>query len=931
MTNISDLTAFRVRCQQHSEMVRRYAERFPDDFDALTKILAQHTHLDAIDTTTLRDTLRSAQNDEMAFVRTLRIKRWREHVRLACADMVGKVSPEAMLVALSDLAQCFLQVTYEYCYAQLVTRFGTPMSRDNEPQHLTIFGMGKLGGRELNFSSDIDLIALFDQTGDTVSEQANTRSIDNALFFHKLMQKLILLLDKRDANGFVYRVDMRLKPFGQVGSLVSTFAATRDYYHAHGRHWERYALVKMRPVAGDIDAGNAFLESMQSWVYPRTIDFDALTAIDDMKQQVLGNLSDEGLTNNIKLGAGGIRDIEFIVQTKQIMYGGRIHALRGQSLLAALDNLVTHDILNRDVVDKLRQDYFFLRRAENAIQYYADQQTHDLPNETHKQLALYHALSFENWQSLSDTLRRVRYDVSTQFSRIFARQTDSVSDDASGIKSPARGDVHDVAFWQQRLVNTNIEDPDATATRLVEFYQQVNSRADAERYLARLDWVMPLAIKALSKETAGVTMINRFLTFLDAIVDKNVYISLIIEHPDVLATLLRLMGASEWLHRFICEHPFVIDELIHEQFETTQKTAKQTHADLAHAITQAQTNEQKTQQLIAYKNAQVFRIASADLRSDMNLMEVSDHLTWVAEAICASVLEMASQEMQVRYGKPTYELGGNTFDAGFGMIGYGKFGGIEMGYNSDLDLLFLYHSTGEQQVTDGEQQGLTSIANEVYFTKLVQKITKYLTTGTANGRMYDVDQRLRPSGNAGLPVSNLSAFEHYQQHDAWVWEHQALVRSRFICGDENVRKGFNAIRQMTLCQSRDEAELRDAVLTMREKMRENQKQFADFNLKHDSGGVIDIEFIVQYLILLHAKNFRHLVRCSDNIRQISALELFDIIASSRATECREIYRKYRERIHHAQLRNEPATVKSDTFSRERQVIERFWADVFEEI
>ncbi len=897
-----------------SKMIADYADKYPFEFETICRDLSHgkiaSTHYKA------RIFQSVWEKDEQELGRFLREFRKTEHVKLAAQEVLNLVKVTDTIQSLSDLAAKILDITYQFYYAQLSEKYGVPRSAAGETQALTIFGMGKLGGRELNFSSDIDLIMCFPESGET-DDSGKSAPISNELFFHRVAQRMIQLLDKLDENGFVYRVDMRLKPFGSVGNLCVSFNSMRRYYLEHGRNWERYALIKMRPVAGHIEQGEKLLSELESFIYQRHVDYTAVESIDEMKKKIVTKAREQALANNLKLGNGGIREIEFIVQAYQLLYGGRMMTLRSQSLLQALDVLVDKELLGNKMVVILRNNYLFLRRVENAIQFYLDQQTHDLPESETAQNALLVALSYDSWEAFCEKVSAVRYEVYQLFQRVFATNDTA---DSSVEEEKTRPD-----FWAEQLGAVKIKSL-TLASLFANFYRQMTVHNKGDRYLVRLNWMLPQVIKALEHEDNPEKVGRHMLELLEAIADQSVYLSLLVENPQVLKKIMTLFMRSSWMTKFLCEHPLVIDELVHEGHEKVLPSKTEIKAKLQHALEQTIDEQQKLKTIIDFKNSQIFRVASADLQNNIKTIHVSDQITWVAEAIIEEVLAIALRGLTEKHGEPMFMVNNQPYHAEFGVVAYGKFGGDEMGYGSDMDLLFLHNSSGEQQHTNGEKP----IENELFFIRLVQKITQLLTTMTPNGKLYEVDMRLRPSGNSGMPISSLAAFEDYQMNEAWTWEHQALVRARFVAGDEGVRTGFRAIRQLVLCQTRDPEKLRQDVLQMRERMRmsKGEVQSGYFDLKQGIGGVTDIEFIVQYLLLLHAKDYRHLVRCSDNLRQLAALELFEIILSSQASELRLAYRRYRFLMHHQQLKGKPTVVDADAVVDERTAIKKIWNEVF---
>lgn len=913
------LTEAKQLCCSASDMVSSYASCHPVRFEAMLNNIRHKSKREDDYRQLLERVIQGKAITEVAKI--LRQFRLEQQVELACRDILGQISVENMLSRLSELASVCLDVTYHYVYDLLSERYGIPLSTTGQQQHLVIFGMGKLGGGELNFSSDIDLILAYPHKGQTQGNAHGEKIIDNELFFHRLAQRLINLLDKYDENGFVYRVDMRLKPFGSVGTLCTTFESMKRYYIEHGRNWERYALVKMRAVAGDIVAGNALVEELAPFIYQRQVDYEAVHSIDDMKSKIVANTREKTLRDNLKLGQGGIREIEFLVQTFQMMYGGRMVDLRGQSLLAALSALEENDLLSAKVIDMLRNNYLRLRKIENAIQYYRDQQTHDLPNKAEPRKALLVALQLDDWLTLISEVNRVRFEVFQLFKRVFATQ--------DGEKSQVDEEKLTEEYWLDLIYQTDItrQGAETIAEDLVRFYRRMKNHDLGDKYLIRLNWVLPQVVEALDGEKNPVKLARHMLELLEAIVDESVYLSLLVEHPSVLKKIMHLFMHSSWMTKFLCQHPLVIDELIHENHENIDIDDQQIRQELAYSISQCVGSEAVINKLMDFKNAQMFRVASADMQDKIRLMHVSDQLTWTAEAIIETILQLVNDEMTEKYGLPTYEVDGQTWVAEFGIIAYGKLGGLEMGYGSDLDLVFLHSSQGSNQLTNGERR----IANDLFFTRLVGKFNNYITSLTPSGKLYEIDVRLRPSGQSGLLVHSLNAFENYQLEKAWTWEHQALVRARFIAGGNSINKAFKAIRRKVISEPRHPDKLRQDVLDMRAKMRRsyNKPEAGMVHIKHGYGGVTDIEFIVQYLLLKHAKYHRHLIRCSDNMRQLAALELFDILRSADASDLRAAYREFRFWIHHKQLLGQRAIAPEEKFQRRMADVKRIWDKVFQ--
>ncbi|TGN38528.1 bifunctional [glutamate--ammonia ligase]-adenylyl-L-tyrosine phosphorylase/[glutamate--ammonia-ligase] adenylyltransferase [Marinobacter confluentis] len=850
--------------------------------------------------------------------------------RIIWRDLMRWSDLAETMAATSDFADVCLQGALDWLYDDCCSQYGTPWgvspaTGQEGPQPLIVLGMGKLGGHELNVSSDIDLIFAYPGKGET---RGAKRTIDNQQFFTRLGQKLIQALDQITADGFVFRVDMRLRPYGQSGALALSFSALETYYQDQGRDWERYAMVKARVVAGDQREGQVLMDSLKPFVYRKYIDFSAFESLRSMKSMINREVRRKGLENNIKLGSGGIREIEFVVQAFQLIRGGRDRELQQRELLTILRELEALELLPSVVVNELAAAYVFLRNLEHALQGMEDKQTQLLPDNDIDQLRVALIMGFDDWQSCLDTLNNHRQRVATHFADIIATEDEDGDriDLAEEWQELWMGET-DEATAVQWLGSQQFEDPQASHRELVTLRDSRTVQSLQTQGRQRLNRFMPVLLEALSHVEEPSQTLTRVLQLVEAILRRTAYMVLLLENPGARAQLVRLCSESPWIAAQLAETPLLLDELLNAESLYSPPAKEELRDDLRQQMLRIpfEDLEEQMETLRHFKKAHILRVAASELRGTLPLMKVSDYLTWIAEVVLDHVVDVAFANLTSRHGYPR-RADGSAEETDFAIVGYGKLGGIELGYTSDLDLVFI-HSGDPEESTDGEK----SIDNAVFFTRLAQRVVHILNTQTPAGQLYEVDMRLRPSGNSGLLVSTLTAFEKYQLNDAWTWEHQALARARGIAGCVGTLEGFEAIRKSILCQQRDRDALRQEVIAMREKMRSalgspsksGQAQEV-FHVKHDNGGIIDIEFMVQYLVLAYSSEFPELTQYSDNIRQMEELGRVGVIPVEDVQELRECYITLRSTIHRRALQNLNSQVPDDAFRDERAYIQATW-------
>ena len=872
------------------------------------------------------DRLLADAADEGSLGVALRRFRRREMARIAWRDLAGLAGLEETLADLTDLAEALVDAALERLHAWQCQRYGQPRDPDGQPQRLVVLGMGKLGGRELNFSSDIDLIFTYPQQGQT----DGARGVSNEEFFRRLGQRLGKILAEPTAEGFVYRVDLRLRPFGDSGPLAMSFAAFEDYYQNHGRDWERYAMIKARVIAGDREAGERLLAELRPFVYRRYLDYGAFASLRDMKALIAREVERKGLRRNVKLGPGGIREIEFIGQAFQLIYGGREPALRERGILLVLDALGASGRLPAEVVDSLKRAYDFLRRVENRLQAWADQQTHNLPEDELAKLRLAFAMGYSGWGAFALELARHLETVARQFAEVFggpeAREPGAAKADPAALW---RGDPGEEVA-SRLLAERGFENPALAWNRLQALKSGFGYRSMSPRGRERLDCLMPQVLEAVAAAPQPTATLERVLDLIESVARRSVYLALLADHPQALAQLVKLCAASAWIGKHLARYPLLLDDLLNPAALYAPLDRRQLALDLERQLARAPAGdaEEALNALRYFKQTQVLRVAAADISGAMPLMIVSDHLTEIAETLLRKVLELAWADLLPKFGRPRCAVDGAEREAGFAVVAYGKLGGIELNYGSDLDLVFLHDSAGDRQFTDGPRP----IDNPSFFAKLVQRIIHLLTARTGAGDLYEVDTRLRPSGRAGLLVSSFEAFAEYQRHQAWTWEHQALTRTRVVAGPPELAERYRLLRRDILSVERDPETLRREVRDMRERMRaELDASTADlFDLKQGRGGIADIEFMVQYKVLANANRYPDLLTFTDNIRQLDGLERFGILSIADAARLRNAYRGLRRRIHLLKLQERPARIPVAEAGAARESAFRIWRRLMED-
>jgi [glutamine synthetase] adenylyltransferase / [glutamine synthetase]-adenylyl-L-tyrosine phosphorylase len=838
--------------------------------------------------------------DEISLKKALRQLRQRVLQRIIYRDLNGLADLNEVLASTSNLAEITLNTAVDYLQLWLAQKYGTPLSKTGEPQSLIVVGMGKLGGRELNVSSDIDLIFAYEHEGETNGAE----SIGNQDYFIHLAKKLISALDEVTEDGFVFRVDMRLRPFGAEGVLVSNLDALEEYYQNNGREWERYAWIKGRVVVGPQGSVEKLL---RPFVFRKYLDYNALANMRDLKLQIHRDVMVKGQEDNIKLGRGGIREIEFIAQVFQLMRGGQDASLQIKPTLETLHLLKNKGLLSEKNASELIEAYVFLRNLEHRLMYLEDRQTQDLPKSDEAKARIANAMSFTHWDSFLNQLNQYRALVETSFDATFNDK-----------KSPEQLDESDIqnAIWQgllasevslKALSELGFKEPDQTLSRLQMLRSSNRYQQLPELSRQRLDRLMPIVIRQSSQEKNADTALLRTILLLESICRRASYLALFSEYPEALSLVIKLCAASPWLSQYLASQPIMLDELLDTQTLYSAPNFKKLKIELENKMVLLDGDaEAQMDAMRHFKNAAVLRFAAQDVAGLLPLETLSDYLSDLAQLILQVSLPTIWKSLKVKHCETPK----------FAVIAYGKLGGRELGYLSDLDIIFLYE---DNHPAASENYG-----------RFAQRINSWFNSITNAGILYETDLQLRPDGNSGLLVSSVDAFHEYQLHKAWVWEHQAITRARFAAGDAAIGEAFEKIRIEVITQKRDIEKLKAEIISMREKMRIAQRLNADtFDIKHSTGGIIDVEFIVQYLVLVFANRHPKLAGNIGNIALLKLLATLNIIRPRLSEGVIAAFREYRILQHGFKLQDsKQMRMEEKLVLTQAQAVRNLWKEVF---
>ncbi len=884
----------------------RYAERLCAATPTLLEELRAHGH-EPFPTSAMHAAC-AGDHDEAALHRTLRLLRKRVLLRTIFRDLNNFATLDEVVTTVTALAEISIQQALTWHSTAMQGIYGVPRGEESaQAQTLLVAGMGKLGGGELNVSSDIDLVFLYAEEGQT----DGVKTISNHEYFARLGRKLIAALDTLTEDGFVFRVDMRLRPFGDSGPPVCSFAALENYFITQARPWERYAWLKARAITGQAQNIQAFEVLVKPFVYRRYHDYAAIDEMRDLHAQIRAEAGKRDRLDDIKIGIGGIREIEFIAQLFQLIRGGRETNLQIRSTRQALTQLEKLKILDMERIASLQSAYAFLRNLEHRLQYLDDQQTQMLPASNADRQRIAAAMNEADWAAFLATLSAHRHNVTREFEALFVVQEQATSVAAASAGLPAR--CHTIT----RQAGLAEEPTTQIVSRVQAWLTASRTQTLPAKSRARMEMLIPLALSAaLAEDTAPQTFFRLF-NLIEAVDKRETYLALLIEYPQVLARVAHIVACSAWAAEFLCRHPILMDELIETHRDkkfgntlnwNTERNTLRTICDAA-----AGDIERQYEILRHTKNALTLRLNIADIEGHLGVMALSDELSALADLLLDTALVLAWRALSPQPGGVDWQP-----PAGFAIIGYGKLGSKELGYASDLDLVFLCD----------EQSGIDTVR----YAKLAQRLNNWLNAMTAGGVLYETDIRLRPDGEAGLPVSTLSAFRDYQLNRAWTWEHQALTRARFCAGDPALAAPFEAIRREILSRPRERAVLRQEISAMRDKMRAEKKDRAgQLDLKHTRGGIVDVEFIVQYLILAYSHEHPEFLGNLGNFALLTRAAALGILEENLAAQIAKAYLAYRERQHRARTNNELKTwIEPTELSVERHAVMRAWADLFGE-
>lgn len=852
------------------------------------------------------DTALDNITDESTWMRAIRVLRARLMFRWIWQDANQLTDVVTLTRELSDFADASICAAKKFARIPLVAKHGEPMGYNGTVQDLIVVAMGKLGAQELNLSSDIDLIFAFDEQGETNGRKC----IDVQQFCILWGQKLIYLLDHMTADGFVFRVDMRLRPWGDGSALAVSHVALEKYLSQHGREWERYAWIKARIVTGGKE-GNELLDMTRPFVFRKYVDYTAFEAMREMKAMIEREVLRRNIEDDIKLGAGGIREVEFIVQVFQLIYGGSKLELQDRQCLVSLHHLGEVGLLDAQAVAELEDAYLFLRRVEHAIQALNDQQTQSLPSEPDLRQRMIETLGFADWDVFIAFLNQKRAKVIFQFEHLIKEKEPDPLIESFSLLEKQLNDVLD----------------DNAKNLIHEFWYGHALKKLPAKAVQRLKTFWPHLIEAILQSDKPQVALLRLMPLVESVLRRTVYLVMLIESKGALQRLVKMSTVSPWICEELTHYPVLLDEFLSMDFELPKR--QDLEDSLRQQLLRIEIDQVEDQMRVLrlFKKSNVLAVAASDVLAESPLMKVSDALTDIAEVSVNATLHLAYQITAKKHGYPLDAEGQRcSLDhMAFVVAGYGKLGGIEMGYGSDLDLVFI-HYMSEQGDTDGAKP----ISGFEFAMRVAQKLMSLMTTQTLDGRVYEIDTRLRPSGEAGLLVTSLKAFEQYQLKSAWVWEHQALVRARSIAGEKSLREKFEALRCLILTQPRDEAKVREEVLKMRQKMKDHlgsskeQQKDGIFHLKQDAGGIVDIEFMAQYAVLAWSGSNPDLAHYSDNVRILEDAAKANRLSSDDATALIQAYLSERAESHRLALANQSMQVNAADWHDTRVIVCKLW-------
>ncbi len=848
----------------------------------------------------------------------LRRYRHQKLVEIIYLDVVASTPLEMTLHHLSDLADQLIRNALEACQQYLSAKHGQPLESNGDSMELNVIAMGKLGGRELNFSSDIDLICCYDSDG----ELSGYGQLSYQEYFSRLVRLLNQALSDVTADGFVYRVDLRLRPWGESGPIVLSHSALEHYYQLHGREWEQYAMVKARVLTGSENSRNYLSSMLRPFVFRKYHDYRVFDGLATLKTKIDAQAKSRGMRINIKVGPGGIREIEFFVQAFQILKGGRNHHLQSTGIFDCFIALGKQHIVDDNTLEKLRAAYCFLRHFENRIQMFDDQQVHDVPEDTTQQLRMATTMDYADWESVIEQLQLHRDQVNLCFNDLFKQGVESKSAPAI---FDSFSDSTDADQQWEFIEKAGVGDARDINQSLNRFLQSKSWSFMSARARQRFSILLPGLLETIRCRDHPGELFARFMRLFSAIAGRSVYFELLYQNQPLLAKLASLFARSAWIADEVSQYPMLLENLIHSGDE--QRFDKSIlHQRLQEQLVNIEGDtELELDSLRLFKREQTLVIASAELAQEIDATQVSHYLCDLAEVVLEAVYGLACKTLQKQYGTPECVDNGLRRDANFAIIGYGKLGGYEMHYQSDLDVIFLHDSSGDHQRTSGDK----SIENSVYFARLAQKIISMTAVQTASGKLYEIDPRLRPEGASGLLVSSIQAYQRYQLEKAWTWEHQALLKARLVAGSAILLEPFASIRAQVLRIPRDDHQLRKDIVEMRERIYQEKRppEGKRMDLKQSRGGMIEIEFLVQYWVLTLANKIDSERLYSDNTSLLNEMFRLNLITDSQS-QLVETYQTYNRLLHESTLQNQPAEVDTAKIAKHVNHVLDCWNQCF---
>lgn len=893
-----------------SNIILNYPELILELHDSQQLYQAFSTH----DFVSEANRLIPAQTTELELMTFLRILRRKIMLRIAWRDINGVATLNETFTELSCFADLAINLSLKHLQTQL-QNIGIPLDEEGKTSEFIVIALGKLGSYELNFSSDIDLIFCYNKTQPEFEK-----------YFYRLAQTLINILSRVTADGFVFRVDMRLRPYGSSGALVCSNKSIVSYYQSQGREWERFALSKARLVNASV-SGEKLMQTIKQFTYRRYTDFSVIEALREIKN--LMRRESYGQEDNIKRGEGGIREIEFIVQVFQLIRGGKEPWLQSSSIFKMLPKLSEYNCLPNTVVQELLEAYKFLRLTEHHLQEINDQQTQRLPKTEIEQLQLAYSLNFSSWIDFNEAITKHQKIVALHFNEMIAAPKDSknivLTSDLmfSTLIEPTTTDAECADIFTK----IGAREPLISVESLKKFKDGFNFHAMHETVKPKLSLLLQQILPLVFENQNSDIALRRIFSLLEQIIRRSIYIILLLENPLAIVQLVELCCISPWISDQIIKFPFLLEELIDSKTLYQPYSTEKLHDQLRQQMLSIPFDDLEAQMdcLRHFKQIQILRVAASDATGALPLMKVSDHLSNTASVIVGYAERIAWRSLVDKHGHPVSN-GEQLHWDDFAIIGYGKLGGLELSYGSDLDLVFLHIETKSTDMTDGEKP----ISNLQFYFRLAQRTIHILNASTPMGKLYDVDTRLRPSGISGLLVSSFESYAVYQLQSAWTWEHQALIRARMISGSNILIEKFNVIRNSVLTKTRDDALLRQDVISMRQKMLEQLSAHANdlFDVSNDSGGIKDIEFIVQYLALNHAHKYPEIVFYTDNIRILEALLKYQILSEQSVKSLSHIYCQFREITHRCALQHEKPLISKSLFEKEIHFVTSLWLELF---